>query len=47
MNKSHKSVNEPVKSYEPGSSERKSLQSKYDEMASQTIEIPIIIGGKI
>ena len=46
MNISHKSVNEPLKSYEPGSSERKSLQSKYDEMASQVIEIPIIIGGE-
>ena len=46
MNISHKSVNEPVKSYEPGSSERKCLQSKYDEMASKIIEIPIIIGGE-
>ena len=46
MNKSLKSVNEPVKSYRPGSKERETLQAKYDKMASQTIEIPIIIGGQ-
>ena len=46
MNQNIKAVNEPIKSYKPGSSERKSLQAKYDEMAGQTIEIPLIIGGQ-
>ncbi|MEE3188531.1 MAG: L-glutamate gamma-semialdehyde dehydrogenase [Candidatus Neomarinimicrobiota bacterium] len=41
-----KAVNEPVKSYAAGSPERASLQAKYDEMAAQTIEIPLIIGGQ-
>ena len=39
-------VNEPVKGYAPGSPERKSLQAKLKEMAAQTVEIPLIIGGK-
>ena len=46
MNQIIKAVNEPIKSYKSGSSERISLQAKYDEMAGQTIEIPLIIGGK-
>ena len=46
MNQNIKAVNEPIKSYKPGSSERISLQTKYDEMAGQTIEIPLIIGGQ-
>ena len=46
MNKTIKAINEPVKSYASGSPERKSLQNKYDEMCSQNIEIPLIIGGK-
>jgi len=41
-----KAVNEPIKSYAAGSPERASLQAKYDEMAAQTIEIPLIIGGQ-
>ena len=41
-----KAVNEPILSFAPGSPERASLQAKYDEMAAQTIEIPLIIGGK-
>ena len=41
-----KAVNEPVNSFAAGSTERVNLQNKYDEMASQTIEIPLIIGGK-
>ena len=41
-----KAVNEPVKSYAAGSPERASLQAKYDELAAQTIEIPLIIGGQ-
>jgi len=39
-------VNEPIKSYKPGSSDRINLQLKYEEMANQNIEIPLIIGGK-
>ena len=46
MNKIIKAINEPVRSYASGSPERKSLQHKYDEMCSQNIEIPLIIGGK-
>ena len=46
MNKTIKAINEPVRSYASGSPERKSLQNKYDEMCSQNIEIPLIIGGK-
>ncbi len=38
--------NEPIKSYAPGSPERKELQAKLAEMKSQQIEIPLIIGGK-
>jgi 1-pyrroline-5-carboxylate dehydrogenase len=39
-------VNEPVKGYAPGSTERASLAAKVKEMAAQKIEIPLIIGGK-
>ena len=46
MNAYKKVVNEPVKSYKPGSEDRKNLQTKYDQMASEVIEIPLIIGGK-
>ena len=46
MDQNTKTVNEPIKSYAADSSERVRLQAKYDEMASQTIEIPIIIGGQ-
>ena len=46
MDQNTKAVNEPIKSYAADSSERVRLQAKYDEMASQTIEIPVIIGGQ-
>ena len=39
-------VNEPVKSYAPGSPERASLKSKLEEMASQSVEMPLVIDGK-
>jgi 1-pyrroline-5-carboxylate dehydrogenase len=39
-------VNEPIRSYGPGSAEKKSLQKRLDEMLSTQIEIPLIIGGK-
>ena len=41
-----KAVNEPILSFAAGSPERASLQAKYDEMATQTIEIPLTIDGK-
>ncbi|NOY22940.1 MAG: L-glutamate gamma-semialdehyde dehydrogenase [Acidobacteria bacterium] len=39
-------VNEPIKSYRPGSPERESLKNKLKELKSTEIEIPLIIGGK-
>jgi 1-pyrroline-5-carboxylate dehydrogenase len=39
-------VNEPIKSYAPGSPERAELKSRLKSMASERIEIPLIIGGK-
>ena len=39
-------VNEPIKDYKPGSPEKASLKSKLEELKSQKIDIPIIIGGK-
>ncbi len=39
-------VNEPIKSYAPGTPERASLKAKLDELSAQQFEIPLIIGGK-
>jgi 1-pyrroline-5-carboxylate dehydrogenase len=39
-------VNEPVKTYAPGTPERTAIKNRLTEMASERIEIPIIIGGK-
>jgi len=39
-------INEPVRSYGPGSPEKGSLKKKLDEMMSEQIEIPLIIGGE-
>jgi 1-pyrroline-5-carboxylate dehydrogenase len=39
-------VNEPVRAYAPGSPEKKSLKNRLDEMLSEQIDIPLIIGGK-
>ncbi|MBN1433130.1 aldehyde dehydrogenase family protein, partial [Candidatus Fermentibacterales bacterium] len=38
--------NEPVRSYAPGTVERKLIVSKVKELRSSEIEIPLIIGGK-
>jgi len=38
--------NEPVKSYSPGSRDRKELQAELDRLSSSVQEIPLIIGGK-
>ena len=39
-------INEPIRSYAPGSSERQALKNKLAAMAAEKIELPIIIGGK-
>ncbi|MDP2455011.1 MULTISPECIES: L-glutamate gamma-semialdehyde dehydrogenase [unclassified Kaistella] len=39
-------INEPVRSYEPGSEEVKSLISTYKKMWKEKVEIPMVINGK-
>src|SRR6266540_860703 len=39
-------VNEPVRSYEPGSPERRELQGRLEEMAGERIDLPLVIGGE-
>ena len=39
-------TNEPVKSYAPGSPERKVLKDTLSELRSKVIELPMVIGGK-
>ena len=39
-------VNEPVKSYAPGSPERAALKQRIDELRAKELEIPLVIGGK-
>ena len=39
-------VNDPIRSYAPGSPEKSSLKARITEMLSQQIEIPLIIGGE-
>src|SRR5215813_9088395 len=39
-------VNEPIKSYAPGSPERVALKARLSEMANERVDIPIIIGGE-
>lgn len=39
--------NEPVLSYAPGSAERKALQSQYDALLGQQIDIPMYIGSDL
>jgi 1-pyrroline-5-carboxylate dehydrogenase len=39
-------VNEPVLSYAPGSPERTALKARLATMAEETIDIPVIVGGK-
>lgn len=38
--------NEPVRQYAPGSPERESLMARLESMGKETVEIPLIIGGK-
>ena len=39
-------INEPNRSYAPGSPERAELKARLKQMASERIEIPLVIGGK-
>ena len=39
-------LNEPVRSYAPGTPERDSLKKRLNDMASERVEIPIVIGGE-
>src|SRR6187397_2541090 len=39
-------VNEPVKSYAPGSPERAALKDRLRSMSGEQIDIPVIVGGK-
>jgi 1-pyrroline-5-carboxylate dehydrogenase len=39
-------VNEPVRSYAPGSPERAELKKRLSSMAGERVEIPLIIGGE-
>jgi 1-pyrroline-5-carboxylate dehydrogenase len=39
-------VNDPVRSYAPGSPERAELKARLEAMAGERIEIPLVIGGK-
>jgi 1-pyrroline-5-carboxylate dehydrogenase len=39
-------INEPIRSYAPGSPERASLQARLAAMSTERPEIPVIIGGK-
>ena len=38
--------NEPVRSYAPGTPEREELRLRLQEMQSQQLEIPLVIGGE-
>jgi len=39
-------VNEPVKSYAPGSPEKAELKARLKSMAGERLDIPLVIGGK-
>jgi 1-pyrroline-5-carboxylate dehydrogenase len=39
-------INEPIKSYAPGSPEKAALKARMAELKAQTIDIPLIIGGE-
>src|SRR5215471_15591802 len=39
-------VNEPVRSFAPGTAERESLKKALGEASGHEIEIPLLIGGK-
>ncbi|MDZ7764103.1 MAG: aldehyde dehydrogenase family protein [Melioribacteraceae bacterium] len=39
-------INEPVKTYVKGSPERNDLTKRMEELKSQEVEVPLIIGGE-
>ncbi len=39
-------VNEPIRSYAPGSAEKHSLKARLASMATEQPEIPVVVGGK-
>ena len=39
-------VNEPVKTYAPGTPEREQVQQAFKEMYQSTVDVPLYIGGK-
>ncbi len=39
-------LNEPVRGYEPGSPQRASLQKRLEEMRTERLDIPCVIGGE-
>src|SRR5690242_13212425 len=39
-------VNDPIRSYAPGSPERAAVKARLKEMASERVDIPLFIGGK-
>ena len=39
-------VNEPIRTYAPGTPERASLKARLDRMAGEQVEIPVIVNGK-
>src|SRR4051812_17916337 len=39
-------VNDPVRSYAPGSAERASIKARLKQMAGDKVDIPLFIGGK-
>jgi len=41
-----KAVNEPVKTYAPGTQERKNVLDAYKKMYNETIDVPMYIGGE-
>ncbi|HEV7839061.1 MAG TPA: aldehyde dehydrogenase family protein, partial [Gemmatimonadaceae bacterium] len=38
-------VNEPIKTYAPGSAERAELKARLQKMSNERVDIPLIIGG--
>ena len=39
-------VNEPVRSYAPGTPERAELKARLDSMSAEQADIPIVVGGR-
>jgi 1-pyrroline-5-carboxylate dehydrogenase len=39
-------INEPIRSYAPGSPEKESLEARLQQMLEEEVEIPLVIGGR-